>query len=299
MKIILVKSLSSKFLFLTLFIFLLSCGAEKKEEEDASEEFEQAESELKEQIDMIIKEMPPPSEVPFLLEATGADFNESLINDLDKADSYRSTTQTAALNLGVYSADIGYLSSYNQTQEALNYLNEAKQLADHMGVIGAFDMEVIQRFENNLGSRDSLSAIIDETIGRTNEYLRDDDRTKIAVLVLSGSFVEGLYIATQLVATYPEDLLPEDSRNLILTPIIRLILEQEKPLEDLIGMLKTLNQDQDVENLIADLEELKQHYENLNIQEKISQNRADLVLTDETLENITAKVAEIRKNMTS
>ncbi len=293
------KNLFVRILAIVLVISLVSCGAEKKEEEDASEEFEQAESELKEQIASIIDELPPPSEVPYLLEATGADYNESLINDIQKADSYRSTTQKSALNLGIYATDIGYLSSYNKTQEALNYLNESKKLADHMGVIGAFDMQVIQRFENNLGSRDSLASIVNETIGKTNEYLQDDDRTKIAVMVLAGSFVEGLYISTQLVETYPEDLLPDDSRNLILTPIIRLILDQEQPLADLIGMLEALPEDSEVTALINDLGELKSNYEKLNIQEQISNNRADLILSDETLQTITSKVEEIRSEITS
>ena len=92
-----------------------------------------------------------------MLQTTGAEFNESLINPRDKADQYASITNKAALNLGVYAADIGYLVSYDKTQEAIDYLNAAKALADGLGVIGSFDLEVLNQFEKNLSNKDSLS----------------------------------------------------------------------------------------------------------------------------------------------
>ena len=289
----------SKVGLLTILIGMISCGGgETQNEDNAADEFSAAQSELQNKITTVIKEMPPPSEIPFLLEATGADYNEVLINDIEKADSYRSTSHNAALNLGIYAADIGYLSSYDKTQEALNFLTKSKDLADYLGVTGAFDLQLIQRFEDNLGTRDSLAAIIDESIGNTNKYLQGDDRTKVAVLVLAGSFVEGLYISTGLVNSYPKDLLPDDARSLILTPVIRLVLEQEKPLADLITMLASLGEDVQIKGLIDDLEQLKTSYEELNIQEQISQNRADLLLTDETLTDITSKVNQIRTGIT-
>ncbi len=294
-----IKDLLIKLLPLVLVVFVASCGGENQSDENASKEFDEAEAELKEQIEEVIREMPPPSEIPFLLEATGADYNGDVVNDISKADSYRSTNDKSALNLGIYAADIGYLSSYEKTQEALNYLNTSKKLADHIGVIGAFDLALLQRFEDNLGDRDSLSTIINESITKTEDYLRTDERSKIAAMVLTGSFIEGLHISCSLVKSYPKDILPDDSRILILTPLIRVILDQEKPLEDLIAMLDSLELDEDSAALLEDLKALKASYEELNIQEKISQNRSDLVLTDETLDAIYSKVEQIRTSITS
>ena len=53
-------------------------------------------------------------------------------------------------------------------------------------------------------------------------------------MVVTGSFVEGLYISTGLIKTYPKDLLPDDSRNLVLTPLMRVVLEQKKSVSDLV-----------------------------------------------------------------
>jgi len=293
------KTLGSISFTLLLALVLISCGSQKKEEEaDSSEEFEQAESDLKGQIKEVVYEIPSPSEIPFLLEATGAEFNETLINDRNLVDEYASRNDKASLNLGVYASDIGYLVSYDKVQEALNYMTSAKKLADNLGISGSFDAELIKRFENNLSRKDSLAHLLNATISETERYLKDDSRNKLAALVITGSFVEGLYISTELIKTYPKDILPEDSRNLVLTPLIRVVLEQEKAIEDLVKMLGTIEQTDPVNDLIAGLRELEEDYKSLNIEEQIKKNRADLVLTDETLISITAKVAEIRNGIT-
>lgn len=286
-------------LSLLLLVGLASCGPGQKEESsEASEEFDQAETELKEQIQEVVYDIPSPSEIPFLLEATGAEFNETLINDISSAESYASRNDKSAMNLGVYAADIGYLVSYDKVQEALNYMSSAKKLADNIGISGTFDQALISRFEENLSRKDSLAYLLNQTIQDTENYLKDEDRNKLAALVITGSFVEGLYISTQLIKTYPKDILPEDSRNLVLTPLIRVVLEQEKSLNDLVEMLGTIEQTEPVNEILAQLKELEGKYEELNIEEQIKNNRADLVLSDETLVDITNETAEIRDQMT-
>ena len=285
-----------RILTIVLVTVLFSCGGDKQTDENASKEFDEAESELKEKIEEVLYEIPPPSEIPYLLQATGADFNESLINDEAKVDQYRSTSDKSSLNLGIYATDMGYLSSYDQTQEALNYLSTSKTLADYLGITGAFDVELLKRFEDNLGSKDSLSAIINESMTKTDDYLKDDDRNKLAAMVLTGSFIEGLYISTELVRIYPHDL-PEDVRNLILIPIVTVILDQEKPLGDLIKLMESIDPGEDASNLIESLKELQGSFEKLNIKEQILNNNADVVLNDETLAEITTKVGEIRKKI--
>jgi hypothetical protein len=286
-------------ILITLLTFgLWSCGTSTKEEGNNSEEFKQAEESLQDQIEELVYNIPSPSEIPYLLEATGAEFNQSLINNNKKADQYASVSDKAAMNLGVYSADIGYLSSYGKTQEAIDYLNTCKRLADNLGVIGSFDVAILKQFESNIGDKDSLAKILNRSIQQTDEYLKDDSRSRLAALVLTGSFIEGLYISTGLIKSYPKNILPDDTRNLILTPLMRIILEQEKSVDELLKMLSTIDQSEPVGGMVADLNALKASYRALNIQEQIDQNRADLVLTDTHLEDITKTVEKIRKSIT-
>lgn len=286
-------------LFSTLIaIGLASCGSSSSDKDKNSSEFKEAEESLKEQIEEVIYNIPSPSEIPYLLQATGAEFNESLVNPRTKVDQYASRTDKAALNLGVYAADIGYLSSYDKTQEAIDYLNSTKTLADNLGIIGSFDVEVLQKFEANISNKDSLTRLLDRTIKKAENYLADDNRNKLSALVVTGSFVEGLYISTGLVKSYPKDLLPDDSRNLVLTPLIRVVLEQKKSVSDLVKMLSNVEQTEPITTIVSDLKNLEASYNALNIEEQIKNNKANMVLTDKNLIEITTIVEKIRKNIT-
>ena len=280
-------------------IGLASCGTSSNDKEKNSKEFEEGtDGSLPDQIEGLMDNMPSPSEIPYLLQATGAEFNESLLNPRTKADQYSSRTDKAALNLGVYAADIGYLASYDKAQEAIDYLEAAKNLADGLGVIGSFDMEVLQQFEDNISKKDSLSRLLDRTIKKTELFLKDDNRNKLSALVITGSFIEGLYISTGLVKSYPKDLLPTDAKNLVLTPIIRVILEQKKSVSELIKMLGAVEQTEPVTSLATDLKALETEYAALNIEEQIKNNTASLVLTDKNLVQITSLVEKMRKSIT-
>jgi hypothetical protein len=278
---------------------LMSCGSSTSDKVNNSEEFEQAQKEsLKQQIVEVADNIPSPTEIPYLLQATGADFNESLVNSRTKADQYASRHDKAALNLGVYAADVGYLASYDKTQEAINYINNCKTLADNLGVIGAFDAELLKEFEANIGNKDSLSFLLDRTLKRTGEFLQDDNRNRLAALVLTGSFMEGLYISTGLIKSYPKDLLEDDQRNLVLTPIIQITLQQKKSVSELTKMLSTVEQTGPIETMVADLKRLETAYANLNIEDQIKNNKANLVLSDKNLVEITEIVEKVRQDIT-
>jgi hypothetical protein len=285
------------FLFVLLAVGITSCGTSSKDEAAQTDEFNDS-TDLKQQIEDVVDNIPSPSEIPYLLQATGAEFNQGLLNSKSKVDQYVTRTDKAALNLGVYAADIGYLSSYDKTQEAIDYLTAAKTLADNLGLIGTFDAEVIAQFEKNISNKDSLAHLLDRTIKKTENYLNDDNRNRLSSMVIAGSFIEGLYISTGVIKSYPRDILPDDKRNLVLTPIMRIVLEQKRSVSDLIKMLSSVEQTEPITAILTDLKELEVTYQGLNIEEQIKNNRADLVLTDKNLTGITTIVEKIRKGIT-
>ena len=289
------KSKSLLASILALIVLVTACGP--KEKKNDSDEFDDAEKALQKQIPDVVNNLPDPTEIPYLIAATGAEFNASLINDKSKAQMYGAKTEKAALNLGVYAADIGYLSSYEKTQETIDYITASKSLADNLGIMGSFDIEIMKRFEANVANKDSMAALLNETIKKADRYLRDDSRNKLAVLIVTGGFVEGLYISTGLVKTYPKDLSPAD-RNLILTPVMRIILKQKESVNELLKMLRTVDQVDPVTSIIKDLTTLQGHYNELNIEEQIRNNRGDLLLSDKNLVGITEVAAKLRKDIT-
>ena len=262
------------------------------------QEFDEANGTLKEQIEGLTYNIPPPSEIPYMLQATDAAFNPTLLNSRQKVDQYTTHNDKSALNLGVYAADIGYLTSYDKTQEALDYLTACKTLSEDLGLIGTFDTELLQKFEANISNKDSLTRLIDRTMKESEKFLKDGSRNKLSSLVVAGSFIEGLYIATGLVKSYPKDILPEDSRNLILSPLINVVLKQKASVSEMVKMLQSAEDTETVNALREDFKKLEATYKDLNIDEQIKNNRADLVLSDKNLEGITTIVERMRKTIT-
>lgn len=286
------------FIIVTLAFGLASCSKSSEDKDKNSQEFDAANETLKDQIEDVAYNIPPPSEIPYLLQATGAEFNQGLVNNREKVDQYTTRSDKAALNLGVYAADIGYLTSYDKTQEAIDYLTSCKTLSDNLGLVGTFDTQLLTEFEQNISNKDSLTRLLDRTMKKSETFLKDGSRNKLSSLVIAGSFIEGLYIATGLIKSYPKNILPEDNRNLVLTPLMRVVLEQKSSVSEMIKMLSAAEQTETVAGIVNDLKTLEQTYQNLNIEEQIKNNRADLVLSDKNLEGITTVVEKIRKSIT-
>ncbi|NQZ74956.1 MAG: hypothetical protein HRT61_02440 [Ekhidna sp.] len=269
--------------------FLISsCGGGASKEEsttDASSEFEAA----KEQV---------AAEVPYLLMSAGADFNPEIINSLDKINDYQSEQSKAALNLGVYATDIGYLTSYDKSEMALDYMGECQKLAAPVGVAEAIDYGMIQRFESNMENKDSLSAVINEVMQKSGERLSELDELNSAALLLAGSWVEGVYISTTIVNTYPDDI-PEEARTLILEPLVKIVIDQKKSLEDLMQTMRDVPESEDVNGMLAELDKVKAIYDGelAEVEKQIAENTGGFVLKPSTLDNLAAEVTRIRTSI--
>lgn len=295
------RQLSLFSLVMAIAFCLSSCGggtstdSSSETEATASDDFDAAKSEVISDINEVIKDLPPPSEVPYLLMATGSDFDPTVVNSLDNVDSYTTPSSKAAINLGVYTTDVGYLASYEKAQLSLDYVSACQKLAESLGVASALDIEMIGRFERNLNNKDSLKVLVDEVLSRTGERLDQMDRISVAGLVLSGTYVEGLYISTSIIQNYPNDL-PAETRTLILEPLIKIVLDQQKSLDDLMGVLDGLSEDPDVVSVKAELEKIKDIYDTelADVSQQISENTGDMVLTSDVLTNLSAEVARIR-----
>ncbi|TAE17741.1 MAG: hypothetical protein EAZ95_05875 [Bacteroidetes bacterium] len=289
------KTRFSHIAYAMLMTGLVACGGEKPADKPKVDEKEA--QEVKENLEKVLTDVPKPSELPYQIQKTGAPFDEKIPNAPANVEKYKTTNFKAALNLGVYACDIGYVAVHKKVQNAIDYINAATQLGDKLSLSSSLDAKVKERFEKNIKDTDSLTAIINEAIGKSDKYLKDNDQAENAALVFAGIFTEGLYIATQIVDSYPDDELPKDIKNQILVDMVQIITKQDKPLNDLIKALKTLKKSDDVGKLITQLEDLAGVYKKLDIDKKVKENRGDLILTDETIKGITAKVKEIRASI--
>jgi hypothetical protein len=286
---------------LTGVIFFNACtSSEKKSDEGADTTAVQADTTAAVAQDTtdVIADFPPVSEVPSLLQLSGADFNQSLLNDAGKAKNYTTTADKAALNLGVYATDIGYLSVYGKTQPAITHIRSAQTLSDYIGINNAYGTAMQKRFEQNISNKDSLVKIVDEGMHSANRFLKENNRQGTSALALTGGFIEGLYISTGLIEKYPKSV-PENVRNQVLVSLIRTILKQKKTVADLVTLLKNSGQEGQVAEYTASMEELYKRFEAVDFEKMISENKGDLILTDKTLAGITEQVKQMRAKIVS
>ena len=285
-------------LALAAAVLVSSCGGGSSKEEsssDASSEFDAAKEQVAADVSKVLKDLPPPSEVPYLLMNAGAEFDASLINSIEKMESYQASESKAALNLGVYATDIGYLASYEKSEMALDYMGECQKLAAPVGVAEAIDYGMISRFESNMENKDSLAVIINEVMEKSGERLSELEELNSAALLLAGSWIEGVYISTSIVNNYPDDL-PEESRTLILEPLVKIVMDQKTSLYDLLQVMNDVPETEDVTSMRAELEKVKAIYDGelAEVEEQIANNTGEFVLQPSTLDNLSAEVSRIR-----
>ncbi|MBI5219146.1 MAG: hypothetical protein HY958_09480 [Bacteroidia bacterium] len=199
--------------------------------------------------------LPSPIETAMMLKRAGAQYNEEFLNKLENVNKY-STSKQMALNLGVYSADLSYASLFDQNQTSIKYMAASKKLADKLGILSAIDQSIINRLENNVNNRDSIMQVISETFMNSNSYLKDNQRTQMAAMILAGGWIEGLYLSGQLVKT------TKDNKDLITR-----IIDQKLSLKTLLDLLESENkvQNEDLSTILKDLNEIKIIFDQIKI----------------------------------
>jgi soluble cytochrome b562 len=284
---------------LLLFSFLViagSCGDGNKSAEESEESGAVDENEvIAMDIHKIAEELPSPTEVPQNIERIGAAYHPEIINELEKMTSYLSDQDKASLNLGVYAADISYLIAYDRVDESVEHVEACLELSNFLGVKTAFSEELVQNYRAAAGNHEKLVELLNKSILDMDYQLEESDDLKNAALVLTGSFVEGLYIALGVVKTYHSNKFNKSEKDKMLEPLLKLVLAQEKALEDVIQMLKDVPFDDTVALMITELGILKNLFKgDLQLIKESIENNPDFVITEDTLFDIEVEVNRIR-----
>lgn len=282
-------------LLIALSTFLVSgCS-----EDDTSSSFKEETKEevLKHNIQeakSIFYMLPSPIETASILQKAGAEYDATILNPIENVSKYE-LASVKAINLGIYGSDLSYASVFEQTQEVMFYMTSCKKLADGLGLTNAFDSETMERMEENINDKDSLLRLISDAYWMADTYLEENERSNLSALIISGGWIEGLYIATQLARSNPTK------------ELIARIAEQKLSLEHLIEIIKTYKDDHgDVNDVFKDLEEVKLLFDKIehqqdNVTTSVNERgittiggSSSLNLHEDLLKEITNKVETIR-----
>lgn len=270
-------------LFLLLFIslgFIIS-GCNRGPKSEGSGDFEASDgvdSETQAQLNTakrIFYSLPSPLETAMLIKNAGAQYDEGLMNLTGNTSRYI-TAKSKALNLGIYSTDLSYASLFDQTQATMNYIEAAKKMADGLNILNAINEETIQRLEEHINNRDVIIDIISETLMNSSSFLKENGLEATASVVLVGGWVEGLYIATNLV----------NERSLKDNKLVERIVDQKLSLDIMVNLLEESPEDEDAMAVLEDVKSLK------SIFDKISIKQGDVTAVEDPATNVTTLKSE-------
>ncbi|MBN1131767.1 MAG: hypothetical protein JXR52_07710 [Bacteroidales bacterium] len=205
-----------------------------------------------ETMDEIIQNIASPIEVAALINALNIPFSKSYLAVPENLSS-STTSYEMAYSLGALSADLGYLNMYEKTGSAVNYLSAINRLAEALQVGQFFDFPTLKRLATSSGNLDSLVFLSMNSFNRMDDYLRETDRSNLSALMVSGVWIEGLYLSTQVA----RDNTSPELRNMI--------GEQKLILANLLLILQNYSNEQFFKNLLADYDALKSLYDRVKI----------------------------------
>ncbi len=200
----------------------------------------------------IVQNISSPVEMAALIKSLDVNFSGKYLAPTDNVDEL-TTSYQQAFYLGIYAADLGYLNIYNKTNSVLDYITAIKTLADGIRVGQFFDFTTLKRLAQSNQNLDSLMYISVHSFNQMDKYLRTDKRSNLSSLMLTGIWIEGLYLVTQVAKSSPHPQLAER------------IGEQKIIIGDLMLVLENYKNDKNIASLITELNSLKDEFNDVKI----------------------------------
>ena len=193
---------------------------------------------------------------------------------MSKTKKYFSST-TRAINLGVYGADLSYATLYDIQQEVIDYLNAIRSLSNELNMSKIYNEELYDKIKKNFDNRDELVKILTSAFNDTYAYLSENDQQPLALLVVGGAWVEGMYLTTHVSeAAYQ------------VAGISRVLLEQKKSFDLFLEITRPYASDPSVSDFVKLLDPVKKVYEGIGTS-----------LTEQNIKDITKVIVDLREQI--
>lgn len=154
-----------------------------------------------------------------------------------------------SVNLGVYGADLSYSTLYNMQQDVIDYLSAIRSLALEQNLSKIYDESLYDRIRSNFDNRDTLVNILTEAFDRTYAYMVDAGQANLAMLMVGGAWVEGMYLTLAV---------SESGGHL--SGFESVLLEQKESFELFEELAKPHNEDPLVARMLAQLQPVREFY---------------------------------------
>jgi len=251
----------------------------------------------------IVQNIASPVEIAAILQSMQIPFSAGYLASTQEADRLTTNFRKAVM-LGIYGADLGYLNIYGKTGNSVDVLSAIKRLADGLRVGQFFDFETLKRLSASKSNLDSLLFLSVNSYNQIDNYLRDNDRGSISALMITGVWIEGQYLATQVALSHDDEILRDR------------IGEQKIILGDLLMLLRPYRGSSEEYGSLYDMmEQIRAKYAGVKVSYKLAepetredkdgrlvmvQNEESIVeMTDDQLAEIAALSKEVRNKLIS
>jgi hypothetical protein len=253
------------FLMISMAVVFTSCkGKTKTADQDQVVADSLNKTLLATEVGEVLYPLPTPFEMTKMLNDIGATYSTKNLNSTTKVEKYFKESQKA-VNLGIYGADLAYVSTYQQQQDIQVYLNAIKKLADQLGITYDYSKLLSDEYKEKFNNKDSLTNIVTNTIYDTYYYLDQKSNPDLAVTMVTGMWVELMYIGTNI---------SQDSYNY--TGLVNIISKQKASYEKVMELLSGRNANADIKSLETKLQVLKPAFD--KVESGLSEADYNLIL---------------------
>jgi hypothetical protein len=188
-------------------LILAACGGSQNEKKEADLMSENADTTQvikisQDVLDAMMQTLPSPIETANLITQSKSGFNKALLipskNASDFPDKY-----SQALALGGYGVDLGYLNLNDKVLYMVEYLESVHTVSKELKVDQFMDFSTLNNLAKNKNNVDSLITLSTKNFKQMDEYLRTQNRGDLSVLILIGSWIEGLHMFAQIAKENP------------------------------------------------------------------------------------------------
>lgn len=194
---------------------------------------------------------PSPDEMLSFIDHEALYFNDEILLPIENANRFLDS-KSQAMNLGVYIADLAYITLFQRQKEALTYFQAVYGLSDKLRISSAFNPGMLKRFENNLGNVDSLKVLADISLTDITNHLVKHNNERVLAVISIGGFVESLYLAFRITEKYSEDNM-----------IVQRISDQKLVLDNLMNYALEFAGDKNVSDAISSIHTIRAAYNEL------------------------------------
>jgi hypothetical protein len=259
-------------LLILSFSGLTSCNSCKnRSDKNDNRIMKEQKNMLETQIEKNVYPLPTSAEVIKMLTDLQVGYNLGISNDVDNAKKYY-TSAARSINLGVYGADLSYATLYNMDQKVIDYMDAIRTIANDLNMTKIYNAPLYDSIKKNFDNKNKLVKILTGAFDDTYAYMSDNDQQILALLVVGGAWVEGMYLTCNV-----------NEAAYSVYGISKVLIEQKKSFDLFLDVTKPYVEDPILADFIKTLEPIRNVYAGLTTS-----------LTDQNIKDITAAMTIIR-----